>query len=201
MPAGLTSLFPLLWIAATASPSVAAQPGEATTPSEADTKSPGLALGLSLALPAAGFGMIGLAALPSGSIQSWQQVSVFLGVGLVLAGPSGGQFYTRHYGRAAAFSSARLLLAALAAAAIADGIDHSDQSEADYRRGAARTSMIEAGLCGAGIVALSIWDIIDSYLSARDDSRRSRPGLTLSPLLVPHAAGSSVAGFAVAGTY
>ncbi len=61
--------------------------------------------------------------------------------------------------------------------------------------------MIEAGLCGAGIVALSIWDITDSYLSARADNRRSRPGLTLSPLLVPHAAGSSVAGFAVAGTY
>ncbi len=171
-------------------------------PEDARTsRSPGLALGLSIALPALGYGTMAVSALPSGHIQSWQEIGMAGGAILALLGPSGGHLYTGHAGRAMAFSGGRLLLTILGFVAFDEGMQHDDRSEADYDHGAVRASMIEVGLCAAGILALSIWESIDTYYSARARGQAPRRDLALAPLLVGTRGGASVAGLAVVGAY
>jgi len=164
-------------------------------------RSPGLALGLSAGLPLAGYAMIAAAVLPSGNIQAWQKVSMVGGIGLALLGPSGGNYYTGRFLPAFAFSAGRLTLAALGAMFLQEGIGHSDVSEADYQPGAAKTSMIEVAACGAGILALSVWESLDSYVATKRRNPGNRRPLALAPLMIPGREGKLVTGLGVAGTY
>jgi hypothetical protein len=173
------------------------EPSEASTP----VKSPGLALGLSIALPAAGYGLFLASVLPSRSDSSLQVAGLFLGAGLALIGPSGGHFYTGQVGRGLAFSGGRLLLLTLAAAAFAEGMKHEDMSESSYDGGAVRISMIELALCGAGILALSVWESIDTYHSAESVNRTPKRSLAVAPMLVRNGEGLSLTGLSLAGTY
>jgi hypothetical protein len=173
---------------------------QTSTESTSD-KSPGLALGLSVGLPLVGAGMIAAAALPASYNHTWQTLSMLGGLGLVLLGPSGGNFYIGRIPRGFAFSGGRLALTALAAALIAEGIRHSDVSESDYERGAAKTSMIGAFACGAGILGLTIWETIDAYYATKRLNRAKQQTLAFAPMIVPGREGTFVAGMAVAGRY
>ena len=145
--------------------------------------------------------MMVASALPSGNIQSWQNAGLFVGAGLALVGPSGGHFYTGHIGRGLAFSAGRLLLLALGSAAFSEGMRHDDVSEASYDRGAVKTSNIEVALCGVGILALSIWESIDTYFSAKALSRTPKPGLAFAPMIVRGREGLSLIGLSLAGMH
>jgi hypothetical protein len=116
-------------------------------------------------------------------------------------GPSGGHFYTGHIGRGLAFSAGRLLLLALGSAAFAEGMRHDDVSEAGYDRDAVKASNIEVALCGVGILALSIWESIDTYFSAVALSRTPKPGLAVAPMIVHGREGLALTGLALAGMY
>jgi hypothetical protein len=165
-------------------------------------KSPGLALGLSIAAPLAGYGMIAAtAAVSSGGHKTLEGIALFGGVGLGLLGPSLGHFYTGHIGRGLAFSGGRLLLLVVASSLIAEGIEHSDVSESDYDRSAARTSMIGAAICGAGILGLNVWESIDSYRSAAQLNRAASRSLAVAPMVVPGRDGGSLVGLTLAGRY
>lgn len=167
-----------------------------TEPTETG-KSPGLALGLSIGLPLAGYGMMAASAIPSRT-SALQGAGMASGVLLALVGPSGGHFYANHVGRGLAFSGGRLLLAILGSAAFAQGMDHEDMSEADYDKDIVRRADIEVALCAAGILALSIWESVDTYITTKRDSG---PALSLAPLMVRQREGVSLAGVSLVGTY
>ena len=84
---------------------------------------------------------------------------------------------------------------------IAEGIDHSDVSESDYEPGAARTSMIGAAICGAGILGLTIWESIDTYYAAAQRNRAATRSLAVAPMVLPSHNGGSLIGLTLAGRY
>jgi hypothetical protein len=185
-------------------PAVLAMPSLAAAQASTETepaKSPGLALGLSIAAPFAGYGMIAAAAIPSGNIQAWQKIGLVGGVSLALLGPSAGHFYTGHAGRALAFSAGRVALTVLGSLFFSEGVAHSDSSESDYDAGAAKTSMIGVLVCGTGILALSIWESIDSYASAEQRNRAPTRTLAVAPLVATGRDRGALVGLTLAGRY
>jgi hypothetical protein len=174
---------------------------EDQTPEPPQVKSPGLALGLSIGAPLVGYGMIAAAMLSSGHIQDWQKVALVGGISLGLLGPSAGHFYTGHYLRAALFDAGRVALFGLAFLAFAEGMKHEDSSESTYDRGAVSAASAEVILCGVGLLALTVWESIDSYYSAVQVNRTSQRTVALSPLVVPGRDGVSLAGLSLVGRY
>lgn len=171
----------------------------AQSPTEpiASGKSPGLALGLSIGLPLAGYGMITASLLPDGS-SGWAKASAVSGAMLALVGPAGGHFYANRVGRGLAFSGGRFLLLFLGGMAFGEGLKHGDTSEADYDKDIVRRSAIEMALCAAGILGLSIWESIDTYYTTKRDSG---PALSLTPMMVNQRDGVSLAGVSLAGRF
>lgn len=196
-------LIVLAGVAITARPSLATETPLEPAPEggPAQEKSPGLALGLSIALPLAGYGMIAAASLPPGDIQTWQKVTMGAGIAMALVGPSGGHLYLGSYRRAALFTAGRLALTGLAAIAFSEGVSHSDTSESSYDSMKSEAAAVGVALCGAGIVALSIWESIDSYGMAKEMNRAPGRTLALSPMMASSREGVSLAGLSLAGTF
>jgi hypothetical protein len=174
---------------------------EEQMPEPPQVKSPGLALGLSIGAPLVGYGMIAAAILPSGHVQDWQKVALVGGIGLGLLGPSAGHFYTGHYLRAALFDAGRVTLFALAFAAIAEGMKHEDSSESTYDRGAVSRADTEAIVCGIGVLALTVWENIDSHFAAKQVNRAAQRSVAVSPLVAPGRDGGALAGLSLAGRF
>jgi hypothetical protein len=191
-----TGCVTILALVSLVAPGVAAQAVSEPGPA----KSPGLALGLSIAAPLVGYGIIAAtAAVSSGGHQTLEGIALVGGVSLGLLGPATGHFYTGHVGRGLAFSGGRLLLAVVAASLITEGIEHSDVSESDYEPGAARRSMIGAAICGAGILGLNVWESIDTYRAAVQRNRAATRSLAIAPMVV--SSHGSVVGLTLAGRY
>jgi len=163
--------------------------------------SPGLALGLSIGLPVAGYGLIAAAMLPSDHVQTWQKVSLASGVGLALLGPSGGHVYINRPLRGVAFTAGRLALAGLGVLALIEGMGHSDHDVPGYQPGAANTAMVQMGLCGAGILALSVWESVSTYRLAERMNRPTQRTVALGPLLAPNRDGGLLAGLTLGGHF
>lgn|GEM_PF-4390855 len=166
-------------------------------------KSSGLALGLSVGLPVAGYGMMALTGLVPGDVTTFRKVAMVTGATLALAGPSGGNLYIGRSGRALAFTGGRLLLATAALIAFTEGIKFSDSSESDYRPDTARTYMVGLLLCGAGVLGLSAWESVDTYRTAHaaELARRSETSLFIAPLVVPDGHRLALGGLSLGGTY
>jgi hypothetical protein len=126
--------------------------------------------------------MVLASTLPSGHIQTWQEIGAGVGALTVLLGPSAGNLYARSVGRGAMFSLGRVLLFATMAAGVSELISHDDGQTGKADPSA--PMLVLVGL--VGIPVLSVWDGIDGYLSAKrfNDKIRSRP-MTLVPYLAP----------------
>jgi len=166
-------------------------------------KSSSLALGLSVGLPIAGYGMMALTGLVPGDVTTFRKVVMVTGASLSLAGPSGGNLYIGRSGRALAFTGGRLLLATAALIAFTEGIKYSDSSESDYHPATARTYMMAMLLCGTGVLGLSAWESVDTYRTARAAERvnAGATSLAIAPFVVPDGHRPSLAGLSLAGTY
>ena len=180
----------------------AAAEDEATPPQPATPPgSPGLALGLSIGVSATGYGTVLVDGLAPGNVTGFRKAIMAVGATLALGGPSSGNLYIGHIGRALAFTGGRVLLAAAATVAVTEAIGYGDSSEADYRPGTARKYMAGALVCAAGVLALSVWETVDTYRATTQAARAGGGSLSVAPFVLPTQQGLSLAGLSLTGTY
>lgn len=163
--------------------------------------SPRLALGLSIVLPAVGYGM--MAGALAGDPNTVGKLALGLGATLALAGPSGGNLYTGRVGHALAFTGGRLVLATVGLAAVGAGIAVGDSSESDYDPGKSRAYLKLVLGCVAGIVGLSVWESVGTYRSAKavEEAGGVVRTVSIAPLLVAGRQGLQPGGLSLAGAF
>ena len=168
-----------------------------------DGKLPWLAATLTAGPAVLGYGIAAAATLPSGHVTSAQTACLVGGLALGLLGPSAGHIYTGNYLRAGAFGIGRLAFAGIALAGLLSALGHPEGDQPGYRDD--RTELWSLMLVGsAGVLALTIWESIDSYSSAKAVNRkREGLALALSPFIVrAQGTGSSaVTGLLVSGQF
>jgi hypothetical protein len=101
------------------------------------------------------------------------------------------------------FGLGRLAFAGIAFAGLLSAMDHPERDEAGYTDDF--TELLGFMIAGsAGVLALTIWESIDSYSSAKEFNRkRAELALALSPFVVraPSTGSWSVAGLLVSGQF
>jgi hypothetical protein len=163
-------------------------------------KSPLMAAALSVGGAATGYGLMLLAVIPSGHIEDWQYASMLVGVSMALTGPSAGHLYTGHYGRAVAFSMARIVLFTTFFVGLTEELGHEDaRANGSYRED--NSWLIWGGLGGTAV--LTVWEMVQSYFSAESVNQRHRAMLAVSPFLAraPTPGTRPATGLAVVGTF
>jgi len=182
--------FALVIAAVVALPAVArAQPGMTGPVDDEEEKSPGIALGLSLAGTAAGYGAL----IAAGHTDS--EGLAIVGLTGIVVGPSLGQIYAGETGRAVGHSLLRLGAGSVmvygAMVTIFDCWDEEGSGSCDNSAGPAL--MIGGAVLGIGS---SIYSIVDSANAAErhnEKLRQRRFVLTPAPLVGPdHSTGYGV---------
>jgi hypothetical protein len=130
-------------------------------------------------------------------------VGLVAGLTLGVLGPSAGHIYTGDYLRASLFGLGRLAFAGIALAGVFRAVGHPDADEPGYRDD--KSEILGLMIVGsAGVLAMTIWESIDSYSSAKAANRKQEGrALALSPFIVPSqgTGSSSVAGLLVSGRF
>jgi hypothetical protein len=177
--------------------------GRSQQASTDEEKLPWLAATLTAGPAVLGYGIAAAAAFQSGHVTSAQTVCLVGGLSLGLLGPSAGHIYTGNYLRAGLFGMGRLAFAGIAFAGLLSAMHHPDRDEAGYTDD--RAGLLGLMIAGsAGVLALTIWESIDSYSSAREVNRKRKGrALALSPFIVraTSTGSSSVAGLLVSGRF
>jgi hypothetical protein len=167
--------------------------GEAS-PSSDEGKSPWIAAALSGGAAVLGYGT----ALAVGAANDGSPAPLFFGgLAVGLFGPAAGHIYAGKPEHAVLFALGRMGFVALAFTGLSDLLEH-DDGETGPANKPVDEALMGVGL--AGVLGLTVWEILDSASCAASARRSPRP-VAFAPFLVSGPGGSSSTGLLVSGRF